>query len=247
MKIVIVFCIVITTAYLIYYFRYHLRYFFSLIFYTNKNKNAIEKLKRQGLNKRKVSNEDLNNYIKTVKEKLAEKSYFKFNEFVVDEELERHLKYSRFSEKYLEELFCKILEHLKLKREDLDFEIEYMSSKRSYGYVGAYFEKKENPKAKVYICVKNDMTYETVISVLAHECCHHLLISNEIRLDERIKNECLTDVTTALTGFGKYMVKGYEISNRVIYAEEFLRLVDKDRVGYLSSKDIKYAIKKLKK
>jgi len=244
MKSLIILCLLITSAYLIYYFRYSLRYFFSLIKVTNKNNKSINNLKKQGLNRRKVSNEDIEKYVNFSKEKLAEKSYFKFSNFTIDQELERHLKYSRFSEKYLEELLSKMLQHLNLKREDLDFEVEYMSSKKSYGYVGLYTEKIDNPKAKINLFVKNDMSYETVISTLAHECCHHLLLSNNIKLQDRIQNECLTDVTTILTGFGKFMVKGYEISNRVIYEEEFLRLVDKDRVGYLSTKDVKYVLKK---
>jgi hypothetical protein len=244
MKYFIIVSVSVIIIYLIYDFRYYLKYFFSLLSVTNKNNRSINNLKKQGLNKRKVSNEDINKYIEFAKEKLIEKSIGSFGEFKVDQELERHLKYSRFSEKYLEELFCKILNHLNIKREELDFEIEYLSSKKSYGYAGMYYEKGNKPKAKVYICVRNDMIYETVISTLAHECCHHLLLSNDIRLKERVENECLTDITAILTGFGKFMVKGYEISNRVIYAEEFLRLVDKDRVGYLSSKDIKYTMKK---
>lgn len=247
MNIVIIGGAILIAIYLIYEFRYHIRYFFSLLNVTNKNNKSINDLKKRGLNKRKVNNSDIEKYIEFAREKLAEKSYFKYSEFIVDQELERHLKYSRFSEKYLEELFCKILEHLNLNREELDFEIEYHSSKINYGYAGLYYEKKENKKPKVYLLISNDMIYETVISTLAHECSHHLLISKGIRLENRIENECLTDVTTILTGFGKYMVKGYEISNRVIYEEEFLRLVDKDRVGYLSSADIKYVLKKYKK
>lgn len=247
MKYFIIVSVLIVILYLIYYFRYYLKYFFSLLNVTNKNNKNINKLKKEGLNKRKVSNADIEKYVKHLKENFPTKYSLNYNEFKIDKELERHLRYSRFSEKYLEELFCKILEHLHLNREELDFEIEYMSSRKTYGYSGLYFEKKEKPKAKVYICVKNNMTLETIISTLAHESCHHLLLSNGIKLENRIDNECLTDIAAILTGFGKIMISGYEISNRVIYEEEFLRLVDKDRVGYLSSKDIKYTLKKYRK
>ena len=60
-------------------------------------------------------------------------------------------------------------------------------------------------------------------------------------------NECLTDVTAIMLGFGKFMKEGYKISNRVIYDAEFHRSIKKDRVGYLSYKDIEYVIKNLKK
>ena len=43
------------------------------------------------------------------------------------------------------------------------------------------------------------------------------------------------------------MVEGYKISNRVIYDAEFHRSIKKNRVGYLSVKDIQYANKNLKK
>ena len=247
MKIVIITCIVIVISYLIYCFRYYLSYFFSLIYVSFKNRKSIKDIQKQGVNKRKVSNSDIQKYITYAKQNLADIGFIDLKDFEVDKELERHLKYSRFSEKYMEELLCKILEHMKLKREELDFEVEYMSSKKSYGYVGLYCEKENNPKAKIYIYIKNDMTYETVISTLAHECSHHLLLSRGVRLENKIENECLTDVVTILMGFGRYMIKGYEVSNRVIYEEEFLRLVDKDRVGYLSSKDVRYALKRIRK
>ena len=89
------------------------------------------------------------------------------------------------------------------------------------------------------------MTLDTIISILAHECTHHLLLSNNIRIKNTIQNECLTDVTAIVLGFGKYMAKGYKISNKIIYDEINHRSIKKDRVGYLSYKDINYALKKL--
>ena len=242
MNIVIICGAILIAIYLIYEFRYHIMYFFSLLNVTNKNNKKINDLKKQGLNKRKVSNDEIEKYINFAREKLGKKTY---NEFIIDQDLERHLRYSRFSEKYLEELFCKILQHIELNREELDFEVEYLSSKIDYGYVGLYYEKNEEKNAKILLIVRNDMIYDTVISTLAHECSHHLLLSKGISMEDRIDNECLTDITTILTGFGKYMIKGYEISNRVIYEKEDLRLVDKDRVGYLSSSDVKYVLKKI--
>ena len=91
------------------------------------------------------------------------------------------------------------------------------------------------------------MTMDTIISTLAHECTHHLLLSNKIKLDNKMQNEILTDVTTVLLGFGKYMLEGYKISNRVIYDEINHRSIDKDRVGYLSYKDVEATIKLYKK
>ena len=42
------------------------------------------------------------------------------------------------------------------------------------------------------------------------------------------------------------MLEGYKIFNNVIYDEENKRLIDKNRVGYLTYKDIKYIMKRVR-
>ena len=91
------------------------------------------------------------------------------------------------------------------------------------------------------------MTIENIISILAHESTHHLLLSNNIRLENITREEILTDVTAAILGFGKIMIKGHEISNRVTYDSEFKRYVNKNSIGYLTSNDIKCVIKNMNK
>ena len=91
------------------------------------------------------------------------------------------------------------------------------------------------------------MTMDTVISILAHECTHYLLLSHNIEMKNRNQNECLTDITAIIAGFGKFMVEGYKISNKVIYDEVDHRSINKNRVGYLSYKDIEYVLKIYKK
>ena len=89
-------------------------------------------------------------------------------------------------------------------------------------YAGAYIENIDNRDLReITVNIQNDMTMDTVISILAHECTHYLLISNNIKLKETIQNECLTDVTAVILGFGKYMVEGYKISNKVRYYKIF--------------------------
>ena len=60
-----------------------------------------------------------------------------------------------------------------------------------------------------------------------------------------MQNECLTDITAILLGFGEFMVEGYKISNRVIYDEINHRSIKKDRIGYITYKDVKYAKSKI--
>ena len=89
--------------------------------------------------------------------------------------------------------------------------------------------------------IRSNTNIDTIISVLAHESTHHLLLSNGIELAERIENESLTDVTTMLLGFREYMYEGYKIANTLQYEGTNTIFVDKRAVGYLTPNDIKYA------
>ena len=58
---------------------------------------------------------------------------------------------------------------------------------------------KEN-KSRIVINVQNDMSLETIVSVMAHECTHHLLISNNIN----ICPQCGAPVEGNSTGICEY-------------------------------------------
>ena len=151
-----------------------------------------------------------------------------------------------------------------MSKDNINLKVNYISSKYSVKYVGLYVDKEntletankintieetseikneEFTKKEIILYIQNDMTLNTIISILAHECTHYLLMTNKIIIKKRIQNECLTDVTAVIAGFGKYMVEGYKISNKVIYDEINHRSIKKNRVGYLSYKDIQYVIK----
>ena len=200
------------------------------------------------MNIRNLKNDVILKYIEISQKCINELGLGGKREFILNEELERHLRYSRFSEKYVLELLNEILSYMNLSPSNVKLKINYLSSKNYIQYAGLYDEKEDlENKKNIVLNIKNDMKINTVISILAHECTHHLLLSNKIRLKERIQNEILTDVTAVLLGFGKYMVEGYKISNRVIYEEVNVRSVDKMRVGYLSYKDIEATMKLRKK
>lgn len=246
MKEVIIICIIITLLYLIYIFRYYILWFLNNLKVTINNEKNLKRLQNKGMNKRNLTNEQIIEYIKYSTEKLKEKNIVIKKGFILNQELERHLRYSRFSEKYVLELLNEILDYMELDKENIELKVNYISSKYAIDYAGLYSEPKNKiSKKKIVVNIKNDMSMNTVISILAHECTHHLLLSNDIKLEETIKNECLTDITAIIMGFGKFMVEGYKISNRVTYDSEYYRYVDKNYVGYLSHKDIEYVIKKL--
>ena len=244
MKLGVTIIVVLTIGYLIYLFKDYIVWFLGAAKVTFLNQKGVRDIQKKGMNNRNLKNEDIKRYIKISKEALDKLNINYNRRFILNQDLERHLRYSRFSEKYVLELLHEILEYMGLNKDNIILKVNYISSKYYMQYAGMYSEKLEHTDDKqILINIQNDMTMDTVISILAHECTHHLLLSNNIKLEDRMQNECLTDVTAIVLGFGKYMVEGYKISNRVIYDEEFHRSIKKDRVGYLSYKDVKYAIK----
>ena len=247
-KWIFIFAIALVILWLIYEFRHYILWFVNVFSVTLKNQKGIKDIQKKGMDQRNLSNEDIIEYINMSKQ-ILEKLNIEINKkYILSDELERHLRYSRFSEKYVQELLHEILSHMDLNKKDISLKINYISSKYYIPYAGLYSEKAElDSKKNIVINIQNDMTMDTVISIIAHECTHHLLLSNHIKLEDRLKNECLTDITAILLGFGRYMIEGYKISNKIIYDEINHRSIKKNRVGYLSYKDIEYVIKNIKK
>ncbi len=244
MKLGFTIIIILTIGYLIFLFKDYIIWFLQTAKVTFLNQKGVKDIQKEGMNKRNLKNEDIKKYIEISKKSLDKLNIDYNRKFILNQDLERHLRYSRFSEKYVLELLNEILEYMGLDKEKINLKVNYISSKYYMQYAGMYSEKLEHTDEKqILINIQNDMTMDTVISILAHECTHHLLLSNNIKIENRIQNECLTDITAIVLGFGKFMVEGYKISNRVIYDEEFHRSIKKDRVGYLSYKDVKYTIK----
>jgi len=245
LKHIIIGVIIIFILYIIYILRYETRWFIKSINVTLRNQNKVRNLQKKGSNRRNLTNNEIKKYIITAKKYLKKLNRENIKEFKIDEELERHLRYSKFSEKYVLELFNEILKHMKLEKEELKLKINYISSRNDLSYAGLYCES--NAIKDIILNIRTNMNIDTIISVLAHESTHHLLLSNGIELEKRSENECLTDITTILLGFQKYMVEGYKMANTLQYVGTNTILVDKRAVGYITSKDIKYAGKVMKK
>ncbi len=243
---IVIATILIIIIYLLYEFRYYIKWFFDAVKITFLNRKGVKDIQKLGMNNRNLSNEDIDSYIKISKEYLQKLGININRRFILNKELERHLKYSRFSEKYVLELFNNILDYLYLDKNNISLKVNYISSKAYLEYAGMYKDQIYYSNQKqILINIQNDMELETIISTVAHECTHYLLLSNNIELKDRLQNECLTDITAILLGFGDYMLEGYKISNKVIYDEINHRSIKKDQIGYLTYKDVKYAKRKL--
>ena len=240
--------IILIILIIIYEGKYYILWFFDTLKITLINKKNIKDIQKKGVNIRNLNNDTILKYIEISKKYLDRLELESKKEFILNEDLERHLRYSRFSEKYMQELLNEIFSYMNINNKNVKLKVNYISSKSFIEYAGLYLDKEDLENKKTIILnIQNNMTINTVISILAHESTHHLLLSNNIKLKDRIQNEILTDITTVLLGFGKYMVEGYKISNRVIYDEINHRSIDKKRVGYLSYKDIEATMKLYKK
>lgn len=247
MKTYILIAIILSIIYIIYLFRREIKWFFREIQVKLKYLNDVKRIQSKGMNKRNLTNDEIKKYIQMSKEYLGELNVDINKKFILRDDLERHLRYSRFSEKSMNELLNDVLQHMNINVQNIKLKINYISSKKGMHYAGSYSEKQYGFNEPIIVInIRNDMTMDTVISIVAHECTHHLLLSNKVRLEKVQENECLTDVSALVLGFGKFMKEGYKISNKIIYDSEFNRTINKDRVGYLSYKDVKYALRYIK-
>ena len=244
-KYLIIVFIITVILYVLYLLKDRLIWFAKIMIITLKNIKSRKKIQKLGMNKRNLSNEDIKKYIQISYNYLKKLNINTNKKFKLTKELERYLIYSRFSEKYLQELLNTIIEYIGIENNGIKLKINYISSRKNMQYAGFYLDEKAQKEIVLYI--KNDMKINTVISVLIHECTHYLLLSNGIRLEDTNENEYLTDITAIVLGFEKYMLEGYKFNNDVIYDSISHRIVKKDCVGYLTYKDIKYAIKEINK
>ena len=116
LKIILYVIIGIVILWLVYEFRDYIIYFINLVRVTFKNQKGIKDLQKEGMNRRNLDDKSIYKYIEISQKSLNKIGIEYKREFILDEELERHLKYSRFSEKYILELLEKILEHMEMKK-----------------------------------------------------------------------------------------------------------------------------------
>ena len=93
--------VIITFISLLILFKDELIWFISAIKVTFLNQKGIKDIQKEGMNKRNLTNESIKNYIKESVKHLNSLGIDYSRTFELNQELERHLRYSRFSEKYV--------------------------------------------------------------------------------------------------------------------------------------------------
>lgn len=226
-----------------YYIAAYLKYFKGELKYKRDRNESL----KTDLKTRYLQDKTIESGIDFLDISLKNIGYKYKGEFTIPDNLRRELVYSKYSEKTLRKLFALITKHMGITDQGVNLEVKIVSSKIYRSYVGLYDEGDETTDKKISVFVNPDYSYETVISIFIHECTHYFLLSNGIRVKDRKKNEHLTDIATIYLGFGKYILKGYKQSKKLVFESELVRTTTEHKVGYINYSDVKYILKTIKK
>ena len=100
-KYIIIGTAIIFILYIIYLLRYEALWFIKSIKVKTGNKKRLKDLQKKGTDRRALTNQEIKKYIITSKKYLKKLNKENKKIFKLNEELERHLRYSKFSEKYV--------------------------------------------------------------------------------------------------------------------------------------------------
>lgn len=231
--------IIVVVLFLIIYFIDDIVYFFMLLKREVRHNKKVNELMNENIKRRWFKNSVLKKYIEYTDKKLKEKEYNVKKKYKIDSYLMQRLKYSKFDDKILHELLENIFNYIGLDYSEIKFNIRRTSSRTRTAIAGSYNQENK----EIILEVTTYSNIDKIISTLAHESTHHLLLKNGIELKDRNKNEILTDVTAVYLGFGDYFYRAYREEGRIIFDGEFTELIDRNKLGYISYGDVKYVQK----
>ena len=235
--------IIVVIIFIFIYFEEDIVYFFRLILREIKHNRKISKLMNKGKKRRWIKNSIIEKYVNYVNTSLKNINYNIKGNYKLDTYLAQRLKYSKFDDKILQELLQDILRHMEIDYSEIIFDIRRTSSKTRTSVAGSY----NDIEKRITLEVTTYSTLDSIISTLAHECTHHLLLGNGIKLEKREHNEILTDITAVYLGFGDYFYRAYKDEKRIIYDGEYTELIDRHKLGYIGYGDVRYIQKYSKK
>ena len=224
------------------------RYYLVYYFYMAKNKYNYDKEKNKllkaNIKKRLLKNDEIEKYMNRIIEELDKVGYSKrIRKYELNIDLDRELRFSKLDDKPVRKLLDSIMEFMGLNKDEIEFSIYRASSRTRGAYAGLYNENKHTIKVEI----NTYTTVDNLVSIIAHECTHHLLLSREIKLEQRYANEIFTDLTAIYLGFGDYFYRGYKAQRRLVFDGAYRTLVDGDKLGYIAYGDVKYAMKAIRK
>jgi hypothetical protein len=142
----------------------------------------------------------------------------------------------------LKQVVQKILQHLGLSPKAVTVQVNFVGNDDSSSLAGQYMQS--GGQNSVVINVRPKYPVDTNISIACHECLHHYLFHNHIRLHDEKENEFLTDIAMIFCGMiGSVGVGYHEYSSYVTDPNDKSRvkLGSRYKVGYVSEEDLDYA------
>lgn len=193
----------------------------------------------------KTRKKNLIKSIELLSNNLDNKFYLFKNSFNLSSDFKNNFYSSiNLKEKYehnLKELMEHMLLYIGMPYYGVDIEIIYGNAKNQKDYSGRYINKSDIKK-KIVLVLKESYSLNTIISILAHEISHYFLYSRNIKLDDVLENEILTDVCAIYLGFGSFMIDGYE--KKITHYDNSILT---SKIGYIDKRDIEFVIKELEK
>ncbi len=124
-----------------------------------------------------------------------------------------------------------VLRHYGLDPSKVQIETSFLDQKsKNAEEIRGQFEKSVMNYGKIRIVLKpEDSEFDTLIAIIMHECAHYFSEIYHTRLDDKEKNERLTDLTAIWLGAGRRVLRGY-----------FPR--EKIQIGYLKKDECCYAV-----
>lgn len=131
-----------------------------------------------------------------------------------DRSLFDRLTYEARDEKAVHQIVNDVLLHYGIKPDIFQVRVEYSeNTDASKEGIRGSFARGTLWGGVINVVIKPvHSEYDTVISIVLHECAHAYLALNGISIEDSDENERLTDVAVLFLGGGSYMLRGYYFS-----------------------------------
>lgn len=150
-------------------------------------------------------------------------------------------------ETVIQELAKDMLAHLGLPGDSVQVQVEQIPETQEQSTVANFDEG--DTHNKIHIRIKRRYSQENIISILCHECSHHMLYTKGLEQLDPEKNEILTDVAAMYFGFGPFMIAGYTpVIAPTEYTDETGRVCRSKvwiKVGYMNVNQLAYIQRKI--
>jgi len=195
-KIIIIAVVIVIVVVLVAYSDY-ITWFFRLLRGEIKHTKKINSLMNENKKSRYLKSKEIKNIISDVDKKIHELNYIAPKEYILSIDLERKLRYSRYDDKSITELYKSICDYMGVDYNKIAFSIRRTSSRTQTPIAGSYDEK----RVAITLEISTYSTTDQLISTLSHELSHYILLSNGFMLKDRSSNEIFTDLLRYIWDF----------------------------------------------